>query len=241
MKEPDQTYADTVLVAQVRRRGMKKPSPLLSHGIMLAVVVLALMPGYSQSLLALQQQVTKPGVEPPQRPKFRAMVETINKRARELGLIEVNDDPDQAAFVRRRQDAQLSEDFEKLHSINVEKILTQSSAPSLDYKTLCDATADLKTRATRIKYNVPLLQVPDKGEKIRYDDNPDHLASTLPELSRLIDSFLGSPVFRLSSPNDAELRLKASRDLDGIIKLSETINKIAKRSTRTVASRLTER
>jgi hypothetical protein len=135
----------------------------------------------------------------------------------------------------------LSEDFEKLHSINVEKIATQLSAPPLDYKTLCDATADLKTRATRIKYNVPLLQVADKGEKIRYDDNPNHLASTLPELSRLINSFLGSPVFRLSSPNDAELRLKASRDLDGIIKLSETINKISKRSTKTVASRLTER
>jgi hypothetical protein len=208
---------------------------------MLALALLALMPGSQQSLLAGQQPVTKPGVEPPSRPKFRAMVETINKRALELGLIEVNDDPDQAAFVRRRKDAQLSEDFEKLHSINVEKIATQSSAPSLDYKTLCDATADLKTRATRIKYNVPLLQVADKGEKIRYDDNPDHLASTLPELSRLINSFLGSPVFRLSSPNDAELRLKASRDLDGIIKLSETINKISKRSTKTVASRLTER
>ncbi len=104
---------------------------------------------------------------------------------------------------------------------------------------LCDATADLKTRASRIKYNVPLLQVVDKGEKIRYDEDPDpdHLASKLPELSRLINSFLASPVFRLNSPNDAALRLKASRDLDGIIKLSDTINKIAKRSARTAASR----
>jgi hypothetical protein len=59
----------------------------------------------------------------------------------------------------------------------------------------------------------------------------------VPELSRLIDSFLGSPVFRLSSPNDIELRVKASRDLESIIKLSETINRIAKRSTRTAAVR----
>jgi hypothetical protein len=165
------------------------------------------------------------------------MVEAINLRARELGLISATDDDDQAAFVRRRLNAQLSEDFEKLHSINVEKIATQSSAPSLDYKTLSDATADLKNRATRIKYNVPLLQVAYKGEKIRYDEDPDHLASMLPELSRLIHSFLGSPVFRLNSPNDAALRLKASLDLDGIIKLSETINKIAKRSPKPAASR----
>jgi hypothetical protein len=59
----------------------------------------------------------------------------------------------------------------------------------------------------------------------------------LSELSRLIDTFLGSPVFRINSPNDAALRLKASRDLDGIIKLSETINNIAKRLIRTAASR----
>lgn len=209
MKEPRKAYAATVLVALV----------------------------LAQSLLAQQQNSSyKPPVDPAAAPpRVRAMIEAINQRARELGLIAVADDPDQAAFVRRRLDAQLSEDFEKLHSINVEKIATQSSAPSLDYKTLSDATADLKNRATRIKYNVPVLQVVDKGEKIRYDETPD-LASTLPELSRLIDSFLRSPVFRLNSPNDAALRLKASRDLEGIIKLSETINKIAKRSTKTGAA-----
>jgi hypothetical protein len=209
---------------------MKEPRKACAATILVALVV-------AQSLFAQQQSSNKPPYDPAAMPKVRAMVEAINQRARELGLISVTDDADQAAFVRRRRDAQLSEDFEKMHSINLEKIATQSSAPSLDYKTLSDATADLKTRATRIKYSVPLLQVVDKGEKIRYDEDPDHLASTLPELSRLINSFLGSPVFRLNSPNDAALRLKASRDLDGIIKLSETINKIVKRSTKTAASR----
>lgn len=210
MKEPTKAYAATVLVALVA----------------------------TQLVLARQQPSSyKPPVDPAAAPpRVRAMVETINQRARELGLIAVSDDPDQAAFVHRRRDAQLSEDFQKLHSINVEKIAPGSSSPSLDYKTLSDATADLKNRATRIKYNVQVLQVVDKGDKIRYDENPD-LGSALPELSRLISSFLGSPVFRLNSPNDAELRLKATRDLDGIIKLSETINRIARRSTKIATSR----
>ena len=216
---------------------MKKPGPLRNQSIKLALVVLGLIPGSAQSLLAQQQTTYKPPVDPAAAPpRVKAMVEAINQRGRELGLI-VTDDEDQAAFIRRRRNAQLSEDFEKLHSINLEKIATQSSAPSVDYKTVSDATADLKNRATRIKYNVPVLQVVDKGEKIRYDETSDHIASMLPELSRLIDTFLGSPVFRLNSPNDAALRLKASRDLDGIIKLSETINKIAKRLIRTAASR----
>jgi hypothetical protein len=210
---------------------MKEPGKTYAAAVLAALLV-------AQPLLARQQQSSyKQPVDPATNPKVRAMVDAINQRIRELGLVAVTEDPDQAEWVRRRRDAQLGEDFEKLHSINVEKIATLSNAPSLDYKTLSDATADLKNRATRIKYNVLLLQVADKGEKIRYDDNPDHLASMLPELSRLINSFLGSPVFRLNSPNDSELRLKASRDLDGIIKLSETINKIAKRSTKIAASR----
>ncbi len=217
MKEPGKAQAKTVLV----------------------LVVLALMLGNSQSFLAQQQQNQgyKQPVDPAARPKVRAMVDAINQRARELGLIAATDDDDQAAFIRRKLNGQLSEDFEKLYSINVEKIATQSSAASLDYKTLSDATADLKNRATRIKYSVTLLQIADKGEKTRYEENPEQLSSMLPELSRLINSFLGSPVFRLNSPNDAALRLKASRDLDGIIKLSETINKITKHSSKTAASR----
>jgi len=210
---------------------MKEPRKASAATALVALVL-------AQSVLALQQQPTsRTPVEPPTRPRYRAMVETINQRSRELGLISVSEDPDQAEFVRRRQNAQLSEDFEKLHSINVEKITPQASVPSFDYKTLSDATADLKSRASRIKNNVPLLQVSNKGEKIRYEENPDFLPSMVPELSRLINSFLGSPVFRLNSANDAELRLKASRDLDGIIKLSETINRIAKRSTRIASSR----
>ena len=209
-----------------------------SRFIVLLLVGFVLMSGHPHALLAQQQSSYKPPVDPAAAPpRVKAMVEAINQRARELGLIAVSDDPATAEFVRRRLNAQLTEDFEKLHAINVEKIATQSVGPSLDYKILADATADLKTRATRIKYNVTVLQVGGKGEKIRYDDNPDQLASMLPELSGLINSFLSSPVFRLSSPNDAELRMKASRDLDGIIKLSETINKIARRSTRTAELR----
>ncbi|MFY9610067.1 MAG: hypothetical protein WAU45_15815 [Blastocatellia bacterium] len=220
---------------------MKKPSPLCNQSIVLALVVLALMPAYPQTILAQdgQPQPKKLPVDPRERAKLRTrmMVETINQRAHELGLVSVTDDPQVAEFIRKRMSAQLSEDFERLYSINVEKIATQSSAASLDYKTLADVTGDLKSRATRIKYNVLLLQVADKGEKIRYDPNPDQLSSMLPELSRLIDSFLDSPVFRVTSADDAALRLKAKRDLDGIIKLSDAINKIAKRSTRTAASR----
>ena len=217
---------------------MKRPIPLRDHIVALALILLALMSSSPRTTLAAQQQPSyKPPVDPASAPpRVKAMVEAINQRARELGLIAISDDPETAAFVRRRLNAQLSEDFEKLHSLDLEKLCTPSLS-GLDYRILADVTADLKTRATRIKYNVAILQFAGKGEKIRYEDNPEYLATMLPELSGLIKSFLSSPVFRLSSPNDVELRLKAGRDLEGIIKLSEAINKIAKRSTKTAALR----
>lgn len=221
---------------------MKPSSPLRNPSIVLALLVLASLPAYPQPTLA-QQEVQPPPKKLPADPRERAklrtrfMVETINQRAHELGLISVTDDPNVAEFIRKRMSAQLSEDFEKLYSINIEKIGPQSTAPVLDCKSLAEVTADLKNRATRIKYNVVLLQVADKGEKIRYDLNPDQLTSMLPELSRLIDSFLDSPIFRVTSADDAALRLKAKRDLDSVIKLSEAINKLAKRSTKVAASR----
>jgi len=185
------------------------------------------------SIFAGQAPVAnKPPGDPAERPKFKAMFEALNQRAREAGLVSIADDPAQEEFIRRRREAQLTEDFSKLYSINAETIATQAAARSPNYKILCDATADLKTRATRIKNGVPLLHVVDKGEKPKYEENPDHLPTMVPELNRMITSFLNSPVFSITSANDAQVRLKASRDLDGIIKLSDTINKILKKSNK---------
>lgn len=217
------------------KEARKKHASSSGRTIAFALVIWAFLP---HALFARQLQTApKQPVDTAANRRARAMVDAINQRGRELGLIAVTEDDDQAAFVRRRLNAQLSEDFEKLYSINVEKIAAQLSASSFDYKALWQATADLKNRATRIKYNVPILNVAAKGDKIRYDENPDVLDSMLAQLSGLIKSFLGSPVFRINSPDDLELRSKAGRELDGIIKLSDTISKIAKRSIRTTASR----
>lgn len=212
---------------------MNKVSPRRDRKTIATLLLTLALFGCSQSIFARHTQTTyKPPVDPAERPKFKAMVEALNQRARELGLISIPEDPAQEEFVRRRREAQLSEDFAKLYSINTETIAAQAAAQSPNFKMLCDATADLKTRATRIKYSVPLLQVVDKVEKPKYEENPERLPTMIPELNRMITSFLNSPVFRLTSANDAELRLKASRDLEGIIRLSDTINKILKRSNK---------
>jgi len=141
---------------------------------------------------------------------------------------EKSGDPE-TVLLRRRVAAELAEDFERLRRINREKIGALWSSASVDYKGLSQVAAEINTRAKRIKSNMPLPLREKRGEKPNYDVDAARLGSMLPELSRLIDSFLGSPVFHVTSVNDDELRSTAGRDLQGIIRLSETINKIAKR------------
>lgn len=139
---------------------------------------------------------------------------------------------------RHRLASQLAQDLERLGQINAEKIVPMSSGKSLDYKTLAQASAEIKARATRIKFYSPLALIDRTGQKIRCEADANHLGTMLPQLSRAIRSFVDNPVFRISAPNDSELRSVAAHDLEGIIKLSDTINKIAKRLCKTlVASR----
>jgi hypothetical protein len=68
----------------------------------------------------------------------------------------------------------------------------------------------------------------DRGAKLKPEADPGKLGQMLPQLSRAIRAFVGNPALRVNSANDQELRSTAGHDLEAIIKLSDTINKIAK-------------
>jgi len=138
-------------------------------------------------------------------------------------------------MLRRRAASELSEDFKRLRQLNLEKVVPLSSASPPDYKELSLVTGEINSRAKRIKSNSPLALKEKKGEKRVYDADAGRLGSMLPELSQLIERFLGNPVFSTASVHDDELRSTAGRDLENIIRLSDTINKIARRLIRTPA------
>jgi hypothetical protein len=182
------------------------------------------------------QQPTPP--PPPRRPSSNQAatpsqpnrnIESVNQRALDLELLSTmgrrNTDAESST---RRLAAQLVLHLERLWQINTETIVPLSSAKTVDYKNLSQATAEIKDRATRIKNMVALPLEEKKGEKRQYAADTTKLGSMLPELDRAITSFFGNPVFHVNSPNDAELRSAAGRDLEAIIKLSQTISKIAK-------------
>jgi hypothetical protein len=217
MKEPGKTYAATILVALVVVWILSEPQPLIA-----------------------QRAGAQPYPPPRANPSSNPHASPIGADPRAPGTGDGTSEnrrreksgDTETILLRRRVAAELAEDFERLRRINREKIAPLSSSASLDYKELSQAVGEINTRAKRIKANSPLALKEKKAEKSTYDADAARLRSMLPELSRLIDSFLGSPVFHVTSINDDELRSTAGRDLAGIIRLSETINKIAKRLAR---------
>jgi hypothetical protein len=218
MKEPRNAYAVTVLITLVVAWILSEPQPLIAQR---AGAQPYPPPRSTQS--PTRPNASPIGADPRAPGTGNSTLE--NSRRDESGDIA-------GILLRRRLAAELAEDFERLRRINREKIAPLSSSASLDYKELSQVAGEINTRAKRIKANSPIALNEKKVERPAYDADAARLGSMLPELSRLIDSFLGSPVFHVTSINDDELRSTAGRDLVGIIRLSETINKIARRLAR---------
>ena len=215
---------------------MRKPVSVLA-----ALLALALILAQHASVSAQKNRPMGPPPNPP--PPDQKQVKPIpNARSVEQATLEMTvllSGRSLEADVereRRRMAAQLSQDLERLKEINRLKLASMSAARSLDYKSLAQATAEIRERAARIKYNVRLDLKDKKGEKIRYEEDAGKLPAMLPELSRVIVRLIESPIFRIASPNDAELRREAGANLEAIIKLSETINKVAKRLSKPIVA-----
>jgi hypothetical protein len=138
---------------------------------------------------------------------------------------------------RNRLAAQLANDLELLERLNKESLAPLLSTKTPDYKEVAQVSNDVKARATRIKFYSPITLVDRTGQKIRYDFDENQIAPKLAELSQAITKFVGNPIFRVSAPNDGDLRSVAAHELDGIIKLSDTINKLARKLSKPLVAR----
>ncbi|HEX8501444.1 MAG TPA: hypothetical protein VF659_12750 [Pyrinomonadaceae bacterium] len=124
--------------------------------------------------------------------------------------------------------AEVNEDFARLRAIN--EAFRQASAPAgpLDYKTISAKTAEVKKRASRLGKNLSGLPKSEKDEKRRKDAVPlddAQMKALLTSFGELMSAFLDNPVFSDMGTLDTQLALKARRDLDGLIEMSEVVRK----------------
>jgi hypothetical protein len=124
---------------------------------------------------------------------------------------------------------QIKEDHEQLQVLTYHLSEAAGAGPTLDYKQIRKDAAEVKKHATRLKINLSLPE-PGKSEKPKQNGegfSTEELKSAIEALNALVKSFVWNPIFQQPNVVDVEHLARARRDLEGIIRLSEQIQKRA--------------
>lgn len=122
---------------------------------------------------------------------------------------------------------QVREDFGRIQIIYNEIVLAMSAGKTLDDYFISDALEGINKSASRLKNNLALPRIDDK-EKHQKKQNgiaDVKLKTSLTLLCAHISNFVTNPLFESSRALDVELSIKASRDLNEIIELSDNLKK----------------
>lgn len=130
---------------------------------------------------------------------------------------------------RRPAYREVAEEFRQLQLVNYSLASAADVKVPLDYARIRKESAEVRKRASRLKGYLLLPEVeeaqkPNKGVEAL---TPEALRSAVGALDALVNSFVWNPVFQRPDVVDLEQSSKASRDLGGIISLSEQIRKCA--------------
>lgn len=122
----------------------------------------------------------------------------------------------------------VEQDFEQIQLVNY-SLATASKEAALDYEVIRKHSGEVKKRASRLK---SYLVMPDWKQtlpplKIVETQTPEALRAAVASLDALVNAFAWNPIFKEPNVVNLEQSVKAARDLDGIITLSERINRSA--------------
>lgn len=168
-----------------------------------------------------------------------APVETINSpdqvamRMREWSLTHIADDIN-SHFKKDSVSLfpQIREDFTQIQKVNNQTMQTVFVQKSTDYKLIAKAAAEINKRAVRLRESLLLPKLdekPDKPALVLDQMSDDKLKQSLLQLDRALMSFVNNALFRQPALVNPESALKARRDLDNVIQLSDAIEKTAKK------------
>jgi hypothetical protein len=131
--------------------------------------------------------------------------------------------------------AQIKEDYVRIQVVNNELVQANAQADSLDLKVVAKLTGEIRKRAGRLKYNLalPKPDAVDDHAEANVRPEAEQLQSSLSTLSDLIFGFVNNPLFKQVNVVDVQTSVKARRDLEQIIALSEHVKKSSEKLDRT--------
>jgi hypothetical protein len=132
--------------------------------------------------------------------------------------------------------AEIAEDFTRIQVVNNDLGEAVSGSAPLDLEFVVKSAAELVERTKRLGENLGHPE-PEKGSKppkLEPVTDVKQLGRALATLNKLITEFTHNPLFTDANTRDAELFVKARRDLAEIISLSEHLKKDAEALSKAV-------
>jgi hypothetical protein len=123
---------------------------------------------------------------------------------------------------------QIKEDFKLIQVVNNNMMEILFVKKSVDYKLISDSIEEINKRARRLEKNLALPEG-DRKQNLKYQPASDlvQLRVSLLSLDRLVMSFIKNPLFNSPGVINPELAQTARRDLENIIKFSDSIKRDA--------------
>jgi len=165
----------------------------------------------------------------------------FEQRQRDLRLVDKLMNPHETTKTTKRRDpkvvtAEIEEDFTRIQVVNNDLAEAVSGSAPLNLELVVKSTAELVEHTKRLGENLGHLE-PEKGSKppkLEPVTDVEQLKRALSTLDKLITEFVHNPLFTDASTRDAELLVKARRDLAEINALSEHIKKSAEELSKAV-------
>ena len=141
-------------------------------------------------------------------------------------LDKMKENPHQKPPVSRLAYREAAAAFRHLQLVNYSLAEVANPKVALDYARVRKESGEVRKRASLLKeyLSLPEVEKQEKGAEIR---TPEALREAIRRLDALVNSFVWNPVLQKPDVVDLEQSRQASRDLAGIIVLSERIRRSA--------------
>jgi len=165
-------------------------------------------------------QLPNPAVRLPQR---------IPAREQALGNLRIGADPVERELEREKRIllVTLKEDFRQLQIVNNELMkrtfVPRSGNSPITPKEIRASLGEIQNRARRLKVN---FRLPDAQANAKEDIVT--LPSGLLRLDEKVMRFVDNPIFQQLRVVDAQLSVQAAEDLEAILRLTDSLRKLAK-------------
>ncbi len=163
-------------------------------------------------------------------PRPSSLDRMLTKRTREFNAMELEKELRRPANKREERLAleQIKEDYLHIQTANHDLSQAVSLGDTLDLKSVAKSSSEIRKCAGRLKYNLVLPKPAEEEAKLA-DANAGietaQLKSSVTALNSLVDGFVNNPLFHKVNVVDAQSSVKARRDLEQIMLLSEHIKR----------------